>query len=210
MHATTRNSGRWPTLLAILVALGLSSPGPTAGPVRYTEVLNHSVQTTVQLPGTVEARTASVVAAEVAGLVVMREVRAGDRVRKGKPLVRLRTNFLELRLRAAQGRLREADARLEQAERNLARARELFEEKIVSQEELDDGFSEFTAWQARVDQGRAEIGQIELALDRSVVRAPFAGAVVKERTDVGQWVEQGGAVAEMVFLDELQIRVDLP
>jgi RND family efflux transporter MFP subunit len=179
-------------------------------PVRYTEVVDHSVRRSIELPGSVESRTSSVVAAEVAGLVVQLAAEEGDTVRKNQPLARLRTITFELRLREAEGRLKEARARLELAGRKLERARELFDDEVISQDEMDDAFSEFTAWQGRVDQSSAEIDQFKVALDRCEIKAPFAGTVTRKRTDLGQWVELGGAVVEMVSLAELEVRVEVP
>jgi RND family efflux transporter MFP subunit len=178
--------------------------------VRYTEARRHEARRSVRLPGTVESRTVSVVASEVAGLVVALQAQEGDRVEPGQPLVRLRPRYYELQLQEAASRVREAQARLELAESKLVRARELFADEVVSQQDLDDAVSEFTAWQGRVDQGRAEVEQLEFSLDRLVIRAPFRGVVVRKLTDLGEWIDMGGAVVEMVALDELEVRVEVP
>lgn len=211
----TRSPRKWavgaalvtPVLVIPMVAPAAAQPG---GLVRYTEVLEHRVRGTIALPGTVESRKSSVVAAEVEGLVVAMEVQEGDRVQKGQALARLRTIFLELELQAAQGRLKEAKARLDLAESKLRRASELFEESIISQDEQDDASSEYTAWQGRVDQTEAQIASLEVALDRCVIRAPFSGIIVLERTEVGQWINEGGPVVEMVAPGELEVRVETP
>jgi len=192
------------------VALATVTVAQQASPVRFTEVQNHEVRRSIRLPGSVEARTASVVATEVAGYVVAVDVQEGDRVRKGQPLARLRTIWFELQLQEAEGRLKEARARLQLAESKLRRARELFEDEVISQDELDDAVSENAAWQGRVDQTTAEIAQLNLALDRCTIRAPFNGVAVTKRTDLGQWIDQGGPVFEMVELDNLEVRVEVP
>ena len=196
-------------LLVLLVPAAFAQDRP-APPVRYTEAQSHEVRRTVVLPGTVETRQTSMVASEVQGYVIALEVDPGDRVRKGHALARLRPVSLNLQLRAAQGRLKEAQARLELAENNLTRADELRREKIVSQESRDDAFSEFTAWQGRLDATEAEIALLEVALDRCVIKAPFDGVIVSKRTEVGQWLPLGGEVLEMVALSRIQIRVDVP
>ena len=67
--------------------------------------------------------------------------------------------------------------------------------------QLDDAFFEFTAWQGRVDASQATIAELEVFLERCVVRAPFDGAVVRKLTDVGQWIDAGGDVVEMVAVN---------
>ncbi len=197
-------------LVVLPALLGLHAAAQAPGLVRHTEAIEHRVQRTVDLPGTVESRTTSEVASEVSGLVVEMKVRPGDRVSRGQPLAQLRTEFIELQLEEASGQLKEAEARLAQAERNLDRARRLSDEAVISQTDLDDAHSERIAWQGKVDQTKARIAQLELALDRCTIRAPFDGAVVEKRTDVGQWMQQGGTVVEMVAPDDVEVRIDVP
>jgi len=200
--------------LAALLALAATPAGAQgpqrASPVRYTEAREHSVRRAIVLPGSVESRVATVVAAEVSALVVAIDAREGDHVDKGAPLARLRPTTFEIRLQATEAQLKEAEARLKLAERNLERARELFAAKVISQSQLDDATYEFNAWQGRVEQLQAAITGIKLDIARCTIRAPYAGVVVRERTEVGQWMGEGDPVAEMVSLDELEVRVEVP
>jgi RND family efflux transporter MFP subunit len=179
-------------------------------PVRYTEAREHSVRRTIKLPGNVESRVYSTVATEVAGLVEELLVREGDVVKKEQPLARLRTTTRKLQRQARGAQRREAEARLKQAERNLERASELNEEGIISRQQYDDRFYEVDAWRGRVEQLNAEIAQIDLSLRQSTIRAPFAGTITTERTEVGEWLDTGDAVVEIHTLDELEVRVDVP
>ncbi|MFQ5778642.1 MAG: efflux RND transporter periplasmic adaptor subunit [Terriglobia bacterium] len=179
-------------------------------PVGYTEARQHTVRRAIRLPGTVESRTVSLVASEVSGLVVEYLAREGDTVGKGQPLARLRTTSRELQLQAAAAQLREAEARQKQAERNLERARDLFESEIFSQQQLDDSLYEFNAWQGRVDSLNAQIAQIKFDIERCTIRAPFAGIVAAERTEVGEWIDVGDPVVEILSLAELEVRVEVP
>jgi RND family efflux transporter MFP subunit len=172
--------------------------------------VEREVRPGVRLTGSVEARDSSLVAAEVEGLVERIPARDGETVRRGAPLVRLRTTDLELRLRETRGQLEEARARLELAQSNYERASELSEAGVISEREFDDAFSERAAWQGRVDSLTAQIEQVEVDLDRSVIRAPFDGVVAEERTEIGQWIRVGDPVAELVSLDRLEVRVEVP
>jgi len=181
--------------------------GPSA--VRFTEVVEREVRRTVRLPGFVESRASSQVAAEVEGLVERLAAREGDGVRRGDALVVLRRTNLSLRLKQAQGELKEARARLDLAQSNFERSRDLLDSGVISEREYDDAFSELTAWQGRIDALDAEIEWIETDLERCVIRAPFDGEVVEERTDVGQWVNVGDPVADLVALDRIEVRIEV-
>jgi RND family efflux transporter MFP subunit len=171
--------------------------------------MEQEVRRSVRLTGTVESRGSSRVAAEVEGLVLRLAAREGDPVRRGDPLVELRRTNLELRLRQARGQLEEARARLDLAESNLERNSDLLRSGVISQREYDDAYSERAAWQGRIDTLEAEIDRVEVDLRRCVIRAPFDGVVVEELTDVGQWLDVGAPVADLVALDRLEVRVDV-
>jgi RND family efflux transporter MFP subunit len=201
-------------LFAILLSFvpfseALSQARPPS-PVRYTEAKELPVRRQISLPGSVEARTSSLVASEVEGLVVSLRAHEGDRVEKGQVIVELRKDHLELLLEAAAAELREAEARLKMASRNMERSRELFESDVLSREQLDDSQYEFDAWQGRVERLSASIASTQLEIERSTVRAPFGGVIVAERTDLGQWVGKGDPVVELMTLDDLDVVVEVP
>ncbi len=196
--------------LILLSSLATWAQEWPASPVRYTEAKEYPVRRMIQLPGSVEARTHSMVASEVEGLVVELSAREGDAVRKGQPLVKLRTSHLELQLEAAEAELREAEARLAQAESNLKRSKDLFNSEVLSERQLDDSRYEFEAWRGRVEQLTAQIARTKLDIERSTVEAPFAGVVIAERTDLGQWVDKGDPVMELMSLYDLEVRVEVP
>ena len=202
-------------LIANLGAVQSNQPEPPedeipASPVRYTEATQHSVRRTILLSGSAASRTESLVASEVEGLVVELAAREGTTVRQGQTIAKLRSDQLELRLAAAEADLQEAAARLTLAESNLTRSQELFESQVLSKEQLDDAQSEFNAWEGRAERLKAEIASIKLDVERSTIRAPFAGVVVAERCAVGEWIGLGDPVAELISLHDLEIRVEVP
>ena len=178
--------------------------------VRYTEVRTHRISQTVQLAGTVQSQMASTVASEVEGLVEEFPVREGQPVETGQVLAQLRRTSMELRLRAAEAQLKEDEAHKKLAERTLERSRGLFERGVYSQQQLDDSLFDFTAWEGRVERLRAEIGQLNEDIKQTTIRAPYSGVVVGERTQIGEWIEVGGAVVELLSREKSEVSVDLP
>ncbi|MFQ5700513.1 MAG: efflux RND transporter periplasmic adaptor subunit [Acidobacteriota bacterium] len=199
---------------AFLAAAGASAAAPPAelppSPVRYTQAQEYAVRRTVRLPGTVASRTSSLVASEVEGLVEKFLAREGDTVRKGQPLALLRTTRLELQKEAAVAQLAEAESRLHLATLNLERTRGLFEQEVASQQDFDNARYEHSAWQGRVEALRAQIARIQVDIDDCTIRAPFAGLVVSEKTEIGEWIAAGGPVIELMSLSDIEVRVDVP
>ena len=192
---------------ALLQAQGQEMP---PSPVRYTEARHYTVRESVVLPGTIEAPTKSLVAGEVAGMVIEFLAREGDAVEKGQPLARLRTATLELQRDGVAAQLREAQARLGQAEAHLERSRELLEAGVIPRDQFDDRFFEVDAWKGRAEQFTANIARINEDIAQSTILAPFAGVVAAERTEVGQWLSVGAPVVEILSMAELEVRVEVP
>ncbi len=221
-HSSDRNRARrGAALLTLLSAFGTGvfAQGPGKGPgkggmpalqVSYTEAREHILRQTLTFPGTVEAQTATTLASTTAGLVVECPAKEGTRVARGQMIAKLRSTPVELTLVSQQASLKEAEARLKLAQSTLARVRELHASGVASQQQLDDAQSEANAWIGRTDSLKADIARLQDELDRMNVRSPLAGIVVKERTEVGQWMTIGGAVVDLLAIDQMEIRLDVP
>ncbi len=61
-----------------------------------------------------------------------------------------------------------------------------------------------------VAQQQAVVDQIATDLEKAVTHAPFAGHIVDRSTEVGEWIDVGGQVVEMVDLSSVLVRVDMP
>jgi RND family efflux transporter MFP subunit len=64
---------------------------------------------------------------------------------------------------------------------------------------------------AELAQKRAEVQRLDAQIRKSEVRAPLGDCIVAKRyVEVGQWVKQGDPVADVVQLDPLFVRVNVP
>ncbi|MBI3468468.1 MAG: efflux RND transporter periplasmic adaptor subunit [Planctomycetes bacterium] len=126
-----------------------------------------------------------------------------------------------------------AQARMEYARSKLKRIQSLVERRAASEDELEDATSAaeaavqtYAAAKAVLDlamagtrpeklaQARAkvavqqeEIHRIEDQLTKHTIVSPFDGEVVAKHTEVGQWITQGQAVAEVVELGQVDVEV---
>jgi RND family efflux transporter MFP subunit len=208
-------------LLAIIVGvLGLlgcseqQAAQPPKGrpptPVRVAAVVNQTVQKTIELVGTVEPWRRSIVAGEIAALVEKFPVEEGMAVKRGQMLAQLRTNALTIRLNAAMASHREAQTRYRQAKKDLERMNTLFAKELVTQQEFDRAVTQEAALGQRVTLLGVEILKVRDQFRKARVVAPFDGWVIKEFTEVGQWIEAGGPIVELVDLSRVQVEVPLP
>lgn len=196
--------------------------GPTQ--VQVAEVRVVDVGPTISLVGTVRPRLRTTVASEVSGLLAELPIDDGDRVEKGQTLARLRSVPRKLALKQATARLHELEqtlaerqAELDKAEFEAHRLAGLWEERRCTEKEYRDAGADHRAALGRVKQAEHAVGAQQAAVDllkdeleRSEIRAPCAGVIVRRMSEIGSWVEQGGAIAELIDLSVARVRVDVP
>lgn len=133
----------------------------------------------------------------------------------------------------ARARVSQAAADLDLRQWKLDAARRLYDSKTISKDELRDAelalraaterkkeaeaelaLVEAGPRQERIDQAdarvrvqQAEVERLEDEQERYTIRAPFAGYVTHEETEVGQWLAAGSPVARIAALDEVDVVV---
>ena len=183
---------------------------PPPAPVEVDRVEEETLQKPVTLVGWVEPDKRSVIASEVEGIVESFPAKEGSYVNKGDVLAEFNTRTTEIALAQARAGKREAQARYEMARKNLARFEELEKKGVASVQQYQDAQTEKEAWGARIGQLQAQIDSSEYNLAKSRIAAPFSGYVVKEHTEIGEWVVKGGPVVEMIDTGTVDINIDMP
>jgi RND family efflux transporter MFP subunit len=168
--------------------------------------------------------TRTTLATEVGGIVAERHFDEGQRVQRGALLARGLTDMAEAQRDAQKAAHASAVARLEQAKAEAAsatrerkRIETLRASGVGSEKELNDAITAeevaaavINTRSAEVAEEKADLDRIELALKKAEARSPLDGVVVKRYVEVGQWMEIGDPVADVVQLDPLFVRVNVP
>ena len=176
-------------------------------PVEVAPVVERNVTREIQAVGTVEANLYTTVSAEVEGAVARFSLREGDRLEKGQVLARLRRTDLEIALKEAKASLREKEALFTRAEHDYRRFKSLFDEGAVSASALDQAAASADAAKALKESAEEAFRKIADQIRRTTVVAPFSGYIVKKHVEVGQWVEEGGEVADLVDIDTVYVLI---
>ncbi|HXV75938.1 MAG TPA: efflux RND transporter periplasmic adaptor subunit [Candidatus Polarisedimenticolaceae bacterium] len=196
------------TVCAATVASGQDGPPPAL--VVTEPVVHEELVEKIELIGSVAPIQDSLVAAEVEGRVALRSIDRGDQVDRGQLLVRLDAARLEQELARVRALLVDVESQLELASIQERRARDLFEQEILSQGELDQALAARRSLDGRADSTRAAIASIEVDLDRSTIRAPFDGIVTDVGVEIGEWVDRGAWIVRLTDLDTVEIRLEVP
>jgi multidrug efflux system membrane fusion protein len=200
-------------MVALKPEVETRTPIVAAPLVRVEVVKVESLQMTVKSQGTVMPRNESQLIPEVSGKVlwVSPSLAAGGFFENGEPLVRIDPFDYRQALVIARSDLARSKLRLaqEEAEARVAR-REWLElgqgdgtPLTLREPQLEDA-------NAAVAAAAASLERAERNLDRTELRAPYAGRVRQERVDLGQFVSAGAPIATIYSVDAAEIRLPLP
>lgn len=188
-------------------------PEEVAPLVRVLTVMPTSVDAVVRSQGTVRPRTETVLAPEITGRVieVSPSLAVGGFFERGDVLVRLDDRDYELAVVAARAQVAQASARLVLEEEEAAVARQQW--AVLGKGEptpLVVRAPQVAEARAALEAARAALERAERDLDRTVIRAPFAGRVREKRVDLGQVVAPGNSLATLYSVDVAEIRLPVP
>ena len=179
----------------------------------FTEpVTRTDLKLTVNSQGEVKPRREISLASQIAGRVssVSPAFIDGGFVRKGEVLVRIEDADYKLAKIRAQSQVASAEQALVrvQAEADIAKK---------DWEELGEGAAsplalrepQLAEAKAALDAAKAQLSDTELALERTVIRAPFDGRIRTKSVDIGQYVAPGQALGQMFGTDIAEVSLPL-
>lgn len=166
--------------------------------------------------GYVVAQRKAAVASKTTGRMVYLGVVEGDRVVKDQVLARLEDSDIRAQLDQARANLRLNQADLKDAEQSLSRQKELLGRGLTSQAEYDAAEARYNRVLASIEVAKAAIVSAEVALEYTLVRAPFDGTVLTKNADVGEIVSPLGAsstsraaVVTIADMKSLEVEADV-
>ncbi len=181
--------------------------------------------------GYVIARRMATVSSKVTGKVMDVLIEEGMVVEEGQVLAtlddsinRAQLALAESQVAAANAAIAELEVQIRQAELNLTRTRDLAEQNLASQADLDTDRLSVEALSARLNKFRRDIDVAERStaiqrqfLEDMLIRAPFAGVVIAKAAQPGEMISPiaaGGGftatgICTIVDMDSLEVEVDV-
>ncbi|MCC7438528.1 MAG: efflux RND transporter periplasmic adaptor subunit [Armatimonadetes bacterium] len=170
--------------------------------VETEKVQRRDITQTVYGRGTIDPETQLVISSEVSGEIVFLGAKEGDVVQKGQVLVKINPQSMlaqqseaQAAISGAQARLASAKAGLIRQQTELARIQQLFDKNLSTRQELDNAKSQVQISEAEVDaagfavdQARANSRMVQESLNKTTIRAPITGTIVKLNSKVGEKV----------------------
>ena len=172
--------------------------------------------TLLNASGYVVAQRKAAVASKATGRLEWLGVEEGSRVRNNDIIARLENRDVLAASDQAVAGVSSAKADLADAEQNFSRMKELREKGYVAQSELDAAYTRLKRTQAAVIGAEAALRSAQVAVEYTLIRAPFDAVVLTKNADVGDIVTPLGAAANakasvvtIADMASLQVEVDV-
>ena len=180
--------------------------------------------------GYVVAQRKAAVASKATGRLEWLGVTEGSRVKQGEIIARLENRDMVANMENAAAGINVAKANLEQgeaeyrdAERQLKRTRELVAQNFVSEASLDAAQARYdkavaglSSFKAAIDAAEAQFRAAQIAVEYTLIRAPFDGVILSKTANVGDVVtpfssalDTKGAVVTMADMSTLEVEADV-
>lgn len=228
---------------------GVSADVAKPIPVHIYTVAEETTQRQVQAVGSLFPLEESTLSAEVEGIVAKVLVDVGDTVTEGQPLILLDQRELQFEVDRQRGAVREVRAQLGigpddppptdarkmasvqhaeadrfDADGKYSRAKELFKDNLISQQQLDETASRYQSANATYDMALQDVDRLkallisseaseklaEKKLSDATIRAPFPGAIKTRAVHPGEYLRLQSAVMVLVRTDHLRVRLAVP
>lgn len=226
---------RWP-LLALALAgaasayVGFKQAAALVETGTVSTLFPSQAYTLLNASGYVVPQTKADVASKATGRLEKLEVEEGSVVKAGQILARLENqdmaaamNQAAANVLVAKTHLQRAEADLKESTLALNRVRNLAARKFISPEAVDTETARHAKAVASVDSAKAEIKAAEaahegarVALEYTLIRAPFDGVVLSKHADIGDIVaplasatQSKGSVVSMADLGTLKVEADV-
>lgn len=232
-------------ICAALVALGIFFKffkGEPPVEVTTEKAARRSLVETVSANGKIQPEAELKITSDVSGEIVEMLVKEGDQVKKGQLLCRIKPDIYEsafervnatvssskANLQTTVAQLTQAKANLANAEASYARSKKLFDQNVISQQEMDAAKASYESAKANVEglaesikaadynvkSMQASLKEANSNLDKTYIYAPVDGTVSKLNVEKGERVVgvqglQGTEILRLANLNEMEASVEV-
>jgi len=154
------------------------TPGaPPPAQVKLVTAEPRPIETTSEFIATIRSLRSATIQPEVDGVVTRIFVRAGDRVRRGSPLVQIDAERQQASVRSSEATRAGTQADVEYWRRQVQRLESLLEAGAISRQEFDQAQNSLRTAEARLTSLDAQLEEGQVQLQYYRVEAPQAGIV---------------------------------
>jgi RND family efflux transporter MFP subunit len=139
----------------------------------------------LEATGTVKAKIISLITSKVMGTITSVNVKDGDSVLEGQVLLTIYDQDASERVRQAEKNLDAARLNMSLSDATYMRYKALYDEKALSQQEMDQITTEKELAKANYERAMAAVGEAKVMRSFYTVTSPISGIVSSKKVDVG-------------------------
>ncbi len=153
------------------------------------------------------------ISAKVAGEILQLNAEEGDTVKAGQVLVVLDGDQYKAMRDRAKSQILGSKAQLKLAKSEQDRTQELYQKNLTSQAELEMAEAKYQSAQSQLEQAEASLEEAQDALDKTVLKAPINGVIIRKNKEVGEMALgsqfQADVILGLADLSRMEARVEV-
>ena len=217
-------------LLVVIMAAGKARAPASVDVATVSTAYPTAAISVLNATGRVSAWRKAAVSTKATGRLEWLGVQEGSRVKEGEVIARLESRDVAAArdsavagAKAAKANLEQGEAELKDADHNYKRTQDLYNQKFISASALDAAEARYDKAKASIASLNGAIGvaeanarQAEVAVEQTLIRAPFDGIVLTKNANQGDIItpfssatDSKGAVVNMADMSTLEVEADV-
>ena len=217
-------------LTGVLYFSGIIAPSIVVDVITISNIYPSQTISLLNASGYIVAQRKAAVASKVTGRLISLMVEEGSRVKKGQVIARLENedvtasrDQVEANLNSSRATLEQAKVERDDALREYTRFKRLIAGGYIAQSQFDTSDARYrraiaavAAAEAAINAGSAALQGAGIAIEYTLIRAPFDAVVLTKNADIGDIVTPIGAAANakaavvtIADMNSLEVEVDV-
>ena len=178
--------------------------------VEVTEVKYGNLPHIESFIGSLYFKETSSIASSSDGIVKNIFFNIWQKVKKGQKLLSVDSDLLLQDITIKQSKITDAQYTLERQKNELERYKSLLQSQSISIQQYENLQYEFKSQEARITALKAELEISKTMLKHKTIYAPFDGIIVDQKIHIGEWVQVGQAICQILNSKDTEVIIDTP
>lgn len=150
------------------------------------------------------------IVARVSGILEKKYFTEGTTIHKGDLLYKIEPDTYEADVQSATATLELEKSKFDKTKKDWLRAKGLFEDKAISEQDKDTAYFAYTSAQASVDVAKANLDKAMVSLNYTDVKATISGIAGMKMVDVGDFVKEGTSLTTLTQTNPIYVQFSIP
>ncbi len=200
-------------ILVTVIIISLSQNKSDAISIETEKVERQTVIHKVNASGKIQPETEVKISANISAYITEITIEQGDWVKQGQHLISLDEKQYRAMLEQARSSVKSTRARLKQVKAQKDRSETLFNQNLISNQELEAVIAEYELAESQVEQAQAVLVTREDELSKTRILSPQSGLVTMINKEVGEMALgsnfQADVLMQVADLNRMEVVVDV-